>query len=313
MLTKVPAIFTFLASNKPLYLRNAPGGAAKIDESKIAQGAQAFATACASCHSSKQPPDGLDAAAKIEWFKGSVQDDDFLDGNFLSDDKSYPVTEVGTNAARALHSNHMNGHIWGEAYASQSYSQRKFPGTLTLENPYGQPISFKGPDGGPGYYRTPTLISMWARAPFFHNKALGKYTGDPSLEGRLDAFNDAVEQLLGLKPRTGVIKRTSTDSFLPAIGTIGLNLKAGTPINVIANSDPNDLKTKLLILGLIGEDTLNFGAPLKLEGLFPNLNPGTSLLKVSLSPDLVEDRGHTYGNNLSESDKRALIEYLKTL
>ena len=51
----------------------------------------------------------------------------------------------------------------------------------------------------------------------------------------------------------------------------------------------------------------------KVGGLFPNVNPGTALLKVSLSPDLVEDRGHTYGANLSEDDRRALIEYLKTL
>jgi hypothetical protein len=313
MLTKVPAIFTFLATSKPLYLRNAPGGAAKIDESKVAQGAQAFATACASCHSSKQPPEGLDEAARIEWFKGAVQDDDFLENNFLSDDKSYSVTEVGTNSARALHSNHMEGHIWGDAYASQSYLKRKFPGNVSIENPYGDSFNFKGPDGGPGYYRTPTLASMWFRAPFLHNRALGTYTGDPSLEGRMVAFNDAVEQLLSLKPRTHVIKRTSTASFLPAIGNAGLHLPAGTVINAIANSDPNDFKTKLLVASLIGADFLNFNAPIELGGWFRNVNPGTALMKVSLSPDLVEDRGHTYGSNLSVDDRRALIEYLKTL
>jgi hypothetical protein len=37
------------------------------------------------------------------------------------------------------------------------------------------------------------------------------------------------------------------------------------------------------------------------------------MLQLSLSPDVVEDKGHTYGNDLSESDRRALVEYLKTL
>jgi hypothetical protein len=38
-----------------------------------------------------------------------------------------------------------------------------------------------------------------------------------------------------------------------------------------------------------------------------------ALLAVSKCPDLVEDRGHTFGANLPDDDKRDLIEYLKTL
>ena len=30
-------------------------------------------------------------------------------------------------------------------------------------------------------------------------------------------------------------------------------------------------------------------------------------------PDLIEDRGHDFGTHLPDSDKRALIEFLKTL
>jgi hypothetical protein len=37
------------------------------------------------------------------------------------------------------------------------------------------------------------------------------------------------------------------------------------------------------------------------------------LLAVSKCPDFVTDRGHTFGSKLADSDKRALIEYLKTL
>ena len=36
------------------------------------------------------------------------------------------------------------------------------------------------------------------------------------------------------------------------------------------------------------------------------------LLEVNMSPDFIEDRGHTYGSELSDDDKRALIEYQKS-
>ena len=37
------------------------------------------------------------------------------------------------------------------------------------------------------------------------------------------------------------------------------------------------------------------------------------LFKVNNCPDLIEDRGHEFGVNLPDADKRALIEFLKTL
>jgi hypothetical protein len=35
-------------------------------------------------------------------------------------------------------------------------------------------------------------------------------------------------------------------------------------------------------------------------------------LHMDNAPDFVEDRGHTYGAGLADTDKRALMEYLKT-
>ena len=35
------------------------------------------------------------------------------------------------------------------------------------------------------------------------------------------------------------------------------------------------------------------------------------LVEVNMCPDFIEDRGHTYGRELSDEDKRALIEYIK--
>jgi hypothetical protein len=43
-----------------------------------------------------------------------------------------------------------------------------------------------------------------------------------------------------------------------------------------------------------------------LNGLVPDL------LKISKCPDFVRDRGHYFGTSLPDSDKRALIEYMKT-
>ena len=30
------------------------------------------------------------------------------------------------------------------------------------------------------FYRTPTLVSIWATAPYLHNNSVGLYNGDPS-------------------------------------------------------------------------------------------------------------------------------------
>ena len=37
-----------------------------------------------------------------------------------------------------------------------------------------------------------------------------------------------------------------------------------------------------------------------------------TLLKVSMCPDLITDRGHTFGSDLPDGDKLALIEFMKT-
>ena len=50
--------------------------------------------------------------------------------------------------------------------------------------------------GGPGFYRVPSLVSIWATAPFLHNNSLGLFNNDPSVDGRLDAFDDAIRKLL---------------------------------------------------------------------------------------------------------------------
>jgi hypothetical protein len=98
----------------------------------------------------------------------------------------------------------------------------------------GDPISFRIRHGG--YYRTPSLINVWATAPFFENNMLGAYTGDPSVKGRLTAFNDAAEKLLWPEKRLGkrTVKVTGKDSVLK-IRDIEIRIPAGAPVDLLAN------------------------------------------------------------------------------
>jgi hypothetical protein len=234
--------------------------------------------------------------------------DDFLEQNFLSDDKRYSVREIGTNFARAMASNAIRGHVW-EQFSSETYKEQPPVGMITgLYNPIRptKPLSFDLEGGGRGYYRVPTLVSIWASAPFFHNNALGVYIQDPSVEARMAAYHDAMEKLLWPEKRLGVqsIPVTSIDSELPlgGDGKRAIRIPAGTPIALLARIDAtrmttlrNDTALSRALGWLVGRGTLN--------GI---------LLRRNLSPDFIEDRGHTFGSDLPEEDKRALIEYVKT-
>ena len=178
-----------------------------------------------------------------------------LEHNVLSDDSIHPVSEIGTNRCRALTTNWTEGHIWA-AFSSDQYKAR--------------------PTGGPGFYRDMPLLGIWATAPFFHNNRLGWYTGDPSVAGRLAAYEDAMDLLLnpGKRDEQGSILLTSDSGLLPTSSGTAVTLPARTPIAEFASIDPNT-----------GEN---------------------------LCPDLIENGGHYFGAGLSDKDKHALTEFLKT-
>ncbi|HBE16594.1 MAG TPA: hypothetical protein DDW51_02995, partial [Cyanobacteria bacterium UBA11367] len=162
-----------------------------------------------------------------------------------------------------------------------------------------------------GYYRTPSLISMWALAPYFHNDSLGNYNGDPSVAGRMAAFQDGVEKLLWPEKRDGLksIKRTEIATTLH-LGKLQASVPKGAPINLLANLDPRNTPTIL-------QRKLNSDLGAKVLGSLVNLVPDKVLtpvlLKSNQSPDFIEDRGHYFGTDLPDEDKLALIEFLKTL
>lgn len=335
---KFTNIARFFSRLQPVHLADAPGGSAHLtsDPAILQRGAIVFAENCATCHSSKQPPSGVDAD---EWFTEAVLKDDFRDGNLFADERRYSVAKIGTNAARAFGTNATKGHIW-QNFSSDTYKQLPASDPIEVYNPYTDSMqSFPSPSGGPGYYRTPSLVSLWTSAPFLHNNSVGKFTGDPSVAGRMEAFNDAIEKLLWPDRRLGKdsIWRTSRECSLQLQGAalpsaLRVLLKphldsdgyfrlgpipAGTPVNLLANLNPDTDRAELVKLGLKIKATL---LRIKLENLdsaaakklmTEELAP--ALFAASKCPDLIEDRGHLFGTRLPDEDKRSLIEYLKTL
>ena len=319
---RVLHVAAFFRKLEPYHLSDAPGGSAYItqDQNIMTRGKEVFADRCAACHSSKQPK-GLDphSAEGKAWFRAEVMKSDFLDNNLLSNDRRYQNTEVRTNSARAFATNAKVGHVW-DNFSSETYKKLEPIDPLQFYNPFneGRPIEFdpKQKNTGPGYYRVPSLASVWSSAPLLHNNTLGKFTGDPSVAGRMEAFNDAIEKLLWPEKRPGKssIWRTEAKSYLhlPIGITLG-PIPKGTPINLIANLEPKYAKIPELIpklqnaferiqkLDLPPDQTVN-----ELVKLVPEL------ITENKCPDFVEDEGHYFGADLSDSDKKALIEFLKT-
>ena len=164
----------------------------------------------------KQSPSYRDYVTQISQLAGELSgpeaEDPFIKDNFLSNELRIPVTLVGTYAGRALATNATSGQVW-DNYSSDTFKNLPSVGTIRYFNPYrseagtvaldayGTNDDFAAPSHGPGYFRPASLISVWATAPYFHNNTLGLYNQDPSVEGRLVAFNDGIRKLLWPKQR----------------------------------------------------------------------------------------------------------------
>jgi len=335
---RVDNIRKFFERLQPFRLAAAPGGQAYItaDASVMTRGKEVFAESCAACHSSKQPPPNVDphSGEGKAWFRTAVMAPDFLENNFLSNDKRYPLTKIETNSARAFATNAKSGHVW-DNFSSQTYKELSPVDELEFFNPFDEthPIKFKPKEKNvaPGYYRTPSLVSLWSSAPFLHNNMLGKFTGDPSVAGRVDVFNDAAEKLLWPEKRLNKasIWRTQNDcslhlrkEFVPKSlqaladkdGYINIGpIPKGAPINLIANTEPDF--GQLVVLqakiakALLRIHTMNLSSEQATDELIKAV---PELLAANKCPDFVEDKGHYFGTDLPDNDKRALIEYLKT-
>ncbi|MEA2417355.1 MAG: hypothetical protein QOI58_4012 [Thermoanaerobaculia bacterium] len=345
-----PALAKYLIKvAQPLLLKDAPGGAAYLTATpdQLNRGKMVFAENCARCHSSKQPPETVDPRSPegTEWFRQQVQSDpNFFTQNFLGDERRKPVNIIGTNATRAAATNAMRGHIW-DNFSSQTYKTLPKVPAFQVENVFdaAKPITIDIPGKGPGYYRPPSLISLWSSAPYLHNNTVGNDFGDPSVAGRMRAFQDGIERMLMIKPREHIVWRTTKTSYIniplvympkdlgdliarrhPELIDAGKNLAigpipAGTPINLIANTNLDAglrLGWRRLRLFKSIVDTM-----VEIKAKHLNEQQATELMKQRVVPrflavnkcaDFVEDKGHEFGAKLPIDDKRALIELLKT-
>ena len=334
---RLGGVAAFFRKLKSFRLADAPNGQTYITTGAavMTRGQEVFAESCAACHSSKQPPASIDprSGEGKQWYLAAVKQPDFLENNFLSNEQRYPLTKIETNSARALATNAKAGHVW-DNFSSQTYKELSPVDDLEFFNPFDEtrPIKFRPKDKntGPGYYRTPSLVSIWSSAPFLHNNALGKFTGDPSVAGRLDAFNDAAEKLLWPE------KRLNKDSIWRTQNECTLHLRkefVPKPLQFLADSDgyikigPIPKRTPVNLLANLEPDFGNIDLFAKITGKLIKINQQKlsgeaaanewkkivpDLIAANKCPDFVEDKGHYFGTDLSDADKRALIEYLKT-
>jgi len=333
----LPNLQRFFERIEPMHLADAPGGEAYLtrDQALLDRGRTAFAQHCAGCHSSKQPPN--ETADRQAWFLAQSNDPKFWKNNFLSDEERHPVAEVKTNACRAMATNATADHVW-QWFSSDTYKAQA-PATIEVWNPYSEENEPFPVTDGRGSYRTPSLVSVWATAPLLHNNSLGRFNGDPSVKGRVEAFQDAIEKLLWPEKRLNrdSIWRTSAECQIELPGALipeairellGTTIDSdgvfrlgpipkGTPINLLANIDPQADPAELVALGNRIREVLqqihdqNLGPEATRLLMKRELAP--MLFKLSKCPDLIEDRGHLYGTKLPDADKLALIEFLKTL
>jgi hypothetical protein len=393
-----------LKAGQPDRLADVPDGRKYLtaDDATLARGKKVFAETCARCHSSKLPPtaraqmmpDGCSgpnyltcwkrywAYTKTDEFKAAmrdiVTDPDFLRDNYLSTEARIPVTLLRTNACSPLATNAIRGNIWND-FSSSTYKDLPSVGKITVQDPFTtKRWQYAMPGGGRGFTRVPSLVSVWSSAPLLLNNRLGPYSGDPSIDGRMEIFKASIEQLLWPEKRDleqgfdGFIVRTFARSnvniprrsippelkslidFLPddpfrrvfdKNGDFKLGpIPKGFPIGLAANYQPLADNASLAekashfinLNRLVDKVVQNWSSldpsadDAKLLAWAANL--GDPLLKLNKCPDFVVNRGHYFGTakfnetdglsddekafgaepSLSDDDKRALIEFIKT-
>jgi len=195
----------------------------------VARGRTVFAANCARCHSSVPVEQGGEFEGRD--FHATGADGMRLD--WMGSDRATLASEIGTNRCRSLHSNHMVGHVWQE-YGSETLRAR--PPDPSIAEPH---------DGGRGYYRNISLLSVWSHAPFMHNNAIGPelcgkpanagndfyrspyvdaqgrmlptssapacWAYDPSVDGRFELYVVSMQELLNPAQRVPKLSRFGPD------------------------------------------------------------------------------------------------------
>ncbi len=257
----------------------------RLGEGTVALGQQVFAKTCANCHSSQSGPyDNVN-------FRAVDPKDSTLRTDFLSNERAMPVSRIGTYAGRAMHSNHMPSRVWDE-YAARDLQTR-------AADPARKEV-LKG--SGRGNYRPPSLLSLWAYAPFMHNNAIGPeicgkpsnkdmdlysppYVDnnekplanapecrpfDPSVEGRYKLFEASMEELLYPNKRVPKVNLTDEDIIVDVAPNVTIgNIEVGLSIKLPKGSPVvklNSLRFKDML-----QDIILLRDPDKLEAKYKDI------------------------------------------
>lgn len=236
---------------------------------------------------------------------------DFLANNYLSTDARIPVnwpSESGTKSAEpnatraerferakerahrygtleteicsAMASNAIEGHVW-DNFSSQTYKNLPAVGDVELHDPVGEEtFVWSTPGGGRGYQRVPSLIAVWATAPLLHNNEIGLFTSDPSVDGRMRAFDDAIRKLLWPGSRENIVRIVrEKDDYDQPIESVYLKVSTNyLPGFLQPLLDENFFARLLRRIGglgwLVGEGTVQVGPIPKGTpvGLISNIN-----------------------------------------
>ena len=92
--------------------------------------------------------------------------------------------------------------------------------------------------------------------------------------------------------------KTDLSALSAIVKANALTIPEGTPVNLYANLNLESLPTAIAAHLMYPKGSRELAE---------------ALLRASSCPDLVEDKGHLYVQELSAQDKRDLIEFLKTL
>jgi hypothetical protein len=224
----------FLAASRPDKLSDAPGGAKYLKDFNgpdVAAGRRVFARNCAACHSSKLPEKAYtffnkdDATAcigpnymacwnsywnyaKTPEFKDAMEkivaDPHFLDDNYMSTELRVPINLVDSGMCSPIGTNAIRGDIW-DNFSSDSYKSLPSAGMFRANYPTANGGMTSAmvtlPDGGRGFFRPASLISVWSSAPFLQNNSLGKFNWYGTVDGRMASFSDSINKLLNPETR----------------------------------------------------------------------------------------------------------------
>lgn len=340
--------------------------AGEFGAGSVERGREVFGQLCARCHSTQ--PDAVETRNYWKTEPSRVAGRPDVRVDWMGNDVQTPVDEVGTNRSRALHSNHMKGHVW-QAYGSEDL--RAKPDRLNVPEPT---------DGGRGYLRNISLLSLWAHAPFMHNNAIGPeicgkpaessndfyrspyldsngkplpnpppcWAYDPSVEGRYKLFKASVDELLNPNKRIPKITLLDTDVIIDAGPRlfdsgkeetgISIHIPKGVPTAFVgslrhkeliadvalAKTDPKALRQKFISRGVSEEEAGKIVAGIQsvLQELLKNPSKVIEIVGqhrdfierfYTNTTDYVENKGHRFGEDLSDSDKKALTAFLATL